>query len=1503
MTSKLAQIALRSSLVSLSLHTTVIAADGVWINPAGGSWATAGDWNGGSIADGTSALADFSTLDIAANGTVTLDGARTIGRLSFADASTASNDWTLAAGTGGPLTLAAATTPGIAVNNRTATISLELAGTQGFSKTGAGVLALSGANTFAGPLQIAGGTLKAANGAALGASGAGNETVVASGATFDVNGSALTTTEIVTIAGSGVGGAGALVNTGGGQLNALNKVVLTANATVGGTGRFDIRPGTTPTLDLAGFTLSKTGTSQFSLVGAAVTAGNFVINEGVLSIETTSTADASGSITINGPGVFGLYGNGLGAGDVPLVLRPVVSNNGTIRNLGADANLGSPVSVVTGTTLTLDGGNTTQMRGVLSGSGSLLKTGGGTFAFLQNNTFVGKTTVNGGYLGMHGEGALGPAPASFQADQLTLNGGGVYSVAGGFFYIGGGPVFAGMRGITLATNGGIIDAYGHGNARSRIGVSSQISGPGSLTKNGGGVLELLSANTYEGSTIISGGPDISDTAVLAAVHVGNYGAFSSGPVTFTNGGAINGLRFIASGHLANDINLSTNAASRTRFVADAGVTAVLDGFIGGGAIGAQLQFGGGSGTVVLNADNDYTSDTVVNGGRLIVNGAQPNTFASVLAGGAIGGSGSVLMLTLEEGSAVVATTPPLNSLWGVTANKADKGVGIIVPGGSVTPGLKTVDVIAYGDDAEGMPPDTANFDTSAYRGATVTDDTTNNVIKLSYTSSALTWSDLGTTWDVGTSVSWTEGDGLFYQGDAVTFNEPAAAAAVTLTGQLAPSSVTVNNSTNAYTFGNTGSIITGSLTKTGTGMLVLTGANAYSGGTTINGGIVSLSGSTGAFGGSPGALGTGPVTVNTGGHLKLWINNNATSYFSNAMTLDGGRIYGEDGINVLKGGVTLAAAGGTLSAKWNNKNLVVDSVITGPGKLTISRETPSGETGASVVLAQPNTYTGGTDLVSGVLRVANTDSALSTGTLTFTGASTLATAVNGGPRNIPNPVTINSGVIASLDGGQYTLTLSGVISGPGILQSTSSGLIVLSGENTYTGGTNFTGTNLMRLDSLGALGTTGTLSFTGGIMQASAANTTDYSSRFSTAANQTYRIDTNGQTVTWASPISSTGGNVQKFGAGTLIVTGANTYTGGTHIKAGVLETALISDTGATPLGTLGTAAANYLSMDGGTLRYTGAADVTTARYLWSDQLSATFEVTTPGTTLTFTSTAGTVNKPLTKSGAGNLVIADAIEGAGSTVTVTGGSLRLNGANTYTGDTTVSVGNLTLATATLPNGADVRIGASASLNLTHAATDDVRQLYIGGVLQSAGTWGSLTSTATNKTASITGTGILNVLTGATGNAYDSWATAAGLTGANNGKTQDADNDGLDNITEFALDGAPLSGSQGGKVVSKLATIGGQQVLTLTLPVRSGATFTGTTELVSAAIDGVVYHIQGSATLSGFPLQVLEVTGADATALQTGLPALSAGWTYRSFRLSGTTTGEVKGFLRALITQG
>jgi autotransporter-associated beta strand protein len=137
------------------LAAPVHAGDGTWVNTAGGSWATAGNWSGNNIADGADSTADFSTLNITADSTVTLDGARTIGNLKFGD-TTPSHKWILS--TGGPLTLDVTSgTSTIRVNNSTANITLVLAGNDGVTVVGPGTLDLDTSTcTFTGGLTING---------------------------------------------------------------------------------------------------------------------------------------------------------------------------------------------------------------------------------------------------------------------------------------------------------------------------------------------------------------------------------------------------------------------------------------------------------------------------------------------------------------------------------------------------------------------------------------------------------------------------------------------------------------------------------------------------------------------------------------------------------------------------------------------------------------------------------------------------------------------------------------------------------------------------------------------------------------------------------------------------------------------------------------------------------------------------------------------------------------------------------------------------------------------------------------------------------------------------------------------------------------------------------------------------------------------------------------------------------------------------------------------------
>jgi hypothetical protein len=151
--------------------------------------------------------------------------------------------------------------------------------------------------------------------------------------------------------------------------------------------------------------------------------------------------------------------------------------------------------------------------------------------------------------------------------------------------------------------------------------------------------------------------------------------------------------------------------------------------------------------------------------------------------------------------------------------------------------------------------------------------------------------------------------------------------------------------------------------------------------------------------------------------------------------------------------------------------------------------------------------------------------------------------------------------------------------------------------------------------------------------------------------------------------------------------------------------------------------------------------------------------------------------------------------------------------------------------------------------------------------------------------------------------YDTWATDKGLTALNNANNLNPDDDGLNNLGEFAFNGNPLSGSDNGKVFvlneDSDFDVDALEELILTVAVRSGTpAFSGSpSPTATQAADGITYSIEGSLDLAGFPATVNVVP----TPVTVGLPAAGAGYEYRSFSLSGSNGLPGKGFLRAKVT--
>jgi len=108
--------------------------------------------------------------------------------------------------------------------------------------------------------------------------------------------------------------------------------------------------------------------------------------------------------------------------------------------------------------------------------------------------------------------------------------------------------------------------------------------------------------------------------------------------------------------------------------------------------------------------------------------------------------------------------------------------------------------------------------------------------------------------------------------------------------------------------------------------------------------------------------------------------------------------------------------------------------------------------------------------------------------------------------------------------------------------------------------------------------------------------------------------------------------------------------------------------------------------------------------------------------------------------------IANAISGLGSLTKEGIGTLTLSGLNTYSGDTSVLAGTLSISAASLNDLADVYLYTASIFNLAYASTDTIHSFFIDGVAQDTGIWGSLGSGAAHETSRLTGSGLLNVTT-------------------------------------------------------------------------------------------------------------------------------------------------------------
>ncbi len=1356
-----------------------------------------------------------------------------------------------------------------------------------------GTLALMGANTYSGGTTL-NGTLTLGNNTALGANGltlSGSSTLKSgvnglnlsssSGVTlgsntltYDMNGENSTLSGVISgtgnLAVTNSTGSGALTLTGTNTYSGSTSInggtlVIGSNANLGNTsGGVIFDGGTLETT--AGFSSAR-GVNLASLGGTVdVTGSNSTTLTGVISGTGSLTKTDTGTLILSGANTYSggtnLSGGTLSLGNnSALGTSAVTMQTGTTLSAGLSGLSVSNNFLLNGNETYSSGANNSTLSGVISGTGSLTKTGSGALTMTGSNTYAGGTTLTTGTLNLGNNNALGTGSLSM-GTGTTLQ--------------------AGLNGLAAANNvtlNGTDTFDTNGDSSTLSGV---ISGSGSLTQTGAGTLNLDGNNTYGGGTNLNGG----------TLGLGNNNALGTGSLTMANGTTLQaGVDGLVVG---NNVTLTGNDTIDSQTY-----NLTLSGVLSGAGSLTKIN----SGALTLTGDNTYSGGTTIDGGNVVVtNAGALGTGGFTLNGGSL----------LGESGALSSTTLTLGSTTTLDVNPGDNDtLGAL--SGSGTVDIQSGSLTTGGDDSStlfsGVITGPGSLDKTGTGTMTLTGDNT-------FTG--------GTDLQQGTLNLGNNnalGTGSLALEDGTTLQAG-------LNGLNVVNSVTLNGSDTYDSNGNNSTLSgvisgTGSLDKTGTGTLALTGNNTYTGGTTLSDGTLNL--------GNNNALGTGNLTLEDGTTLQAGMNGLAVT---NTVTLNGTDTYDSNGngstlSGVISGTGSLAVTdtvgggaltltgnntytggtdlqGGTLNLGNNNalgtgnlslesgstlqagiNNLAVTNAVSLNGADTYDSNgndsTLSGvisgtgsldKTGTgTLTLTGDNTYSGGTTLADGTLNLGS-NNALGTGNLDIEDGTTLQAGLNG--LAVTNGLTLNGS--DTYDSNGNGSTLSGVIGGTGSLVVTDTvggGALTLTGDNTYMNGTDLQGGTL-NLGNNNALGT-GNLALENGTTLQAGLNGLSVANNVILSGADTY--DSNGNNSTLSGVISGTG-SLDKTGAGTLTLTGDNTYSGGTTLAEGTLN---LGDNNA-----LGTGS---LALEDGTILQAGINGLAVTNRV-SLNGNDTYDSNGNGSAL-----SGVI------SGTGSLAVTD---------TVGGGALTLTGNNTYTGGTDLQGGTLNLGnnnalgtgSLALEDGTTLQAGINGlavtntiSLNGTDTYDSNGNGSALSGVISGAGSL-AVTDTVGGGALTLTGNNTYTGgtdLQGGTLNLGNNNALGTGNLTLEDGTTLQAGINGLAVTNTISLNGTDTYDSNGNNSTLS-GVIGGTGSLTQTgtgtLNLTGNNTYSGGTNLNGGTLNLGSDNALGTGGLAM----------ADGTTLQAGLNglavsnnvALTGGDTYDTNGNGSTLSGVISG---------
>jgi autotransporter-associated beta strand protein len=1237
--------------------------------------------------------------------------------------------------------------------------------------------------------------------------------------------------------------------------------------TVGGVGNTTISGSLSSAAGTAYLALTKNGSGTLTLSGSNNYTGATTINGGTLELDfTPATAPATnivaaGSVLKMNGGTLLINGNATNAnsqtfagttfGTGQSFLNVAANGNSTAPtvNLGAITYTGyDPVQYST------TGSFTTSTAG--GGPKGLMWTnyatyGSSDWAATNGTAITGLSSISGGYVTTMGgtgqnqnmdlqanytaTGNVGSTTIRFNTPAAnTVNVNGKWIVANAILvtpnmgavnsYMGGGNWYA------VYNTNAATEWVTQNNPSAYLVIGSLINdkgGTGALTyvQSGPGTVQMPwtstvsgaagnSANNYTGQDYLNGG------ATLIKVDA-DLGAPGTGATVNLNGGSVVGDANVTldngAGAKARAVTIGANGGG---LAAANGFTMIVDGAISGagtltvgippssanGNTAGLLSGSGtgtanttpvmGTGTVTLSSTgNSFTGGTVITGGAILNINSEWALGGSVYSGLTFSSTGggtlqyaSTLLNTTTDISQNSATTPvaqPVFLAGPATIDTDGHAVTYANPiGAGGSGGLTVVD--SYVGTKGSLTLSGAN----SYTGATVINSGT-----LALASGA-TLATSGVT--VNTGGTFLPKSTASVPAGYVNVSGGTLSLVDNAIGTFSTASLNVTSGSLSFELNNPGNSATGI-----SDLVNVTATNglAIAAGETVN--LYSLGGlltkfSSNASGPNPSSGATYDLINYTGTdsvaggdsaiNSDLTVTNKVAGLTYTFSDASNEILLTITGTPVTSGGwITDGGGSWTQAVNWSAS----------PGTTPNSPGSTATLAGAAATHANLNrtvtldgTETVGTLIVASPNGESYTINQGSGGSLVFDGAgSEAALTISSGTHTINAPMVLNSGLDVTVSSGA-TVSLNGNISN-GSVSSTlikdSTGTLVLAGSNSYGPAAGTVGTTInagtVRFGNNLAF-STGDVSLTASTtLQAGAAGLT-VANNFGIAPGVTTTLDNQGNTVTLSGVISGTGSNLTEIGTGTLVLSGSNTYTGATTVSAGTLQL------GAG--GTSGSVSGNIVN-----------------------------------------------NAALTLNLSGTPTLANLITGTGTLTQLGSGNVTLTAANTYSGNTVVANGTLTLGNSLAIQNSTLNYngqGGNLSFGTLTAAT-------FNGLIGSQSL--SLSNTAT------TPAGVALTLQGTTANLYTGTLSGLGSLIMNNTSTV--------TIGSNTSGGAPYTGganySGGTTVNSGTLVLGGAGNIssgTVDIPSTNAASNLVITDSAQVTSTAPLYIDDAPMAINGYP---------------------------------------------------